>query len=180
MIRTERLILRPWREDDKPRFADIVNTPAMMEHFGGLTTRASLDELLDRAMQQQARDGHCMWAVELRSDRSLAGICGVRHDERYADKPVADDLEIGWRIAQPLWGRGIAREAAEASIAWGWANTSFARISAWTTAANARSWGLMERLGMVRRRDLDFRHPRFDSDDDPFGRMIVYAIDRPA
>lgn len=44
---------------------------------------------------------------------------------------------------------------------------------------NTRSWGLMERLGMRRRADLDFRHPDYAASA-PFGAMIVYAMDRPA
>jgi len=52
-------------------------------------------------------------------------------------------------------------------------------IAAWTNAANAPSWGLMIRIGMTRRPELDFRHPRYLDNDDPIGDMIVYAIDRP-
>ncbi|WP_375398416.1 GNAT family N-acetyltransferase [uncultured Sphingomonas sp.] len=179
MIATPRLVLRPWREDDKPAFAEIINTPAMMEHFGGMTVREALDALIDMQVAKQARDGHCMWAVEDRGDGALIGICGVRIADHYIDLPISGDLEIGWRVAEPFWGKGIAREAAQASIAWGWANTAAPRIAAWTTIENTRSWGLMERLGMKRRVDLDFVHPRFEPDD-PFGAMIVYAIDRPA
>ena len=178
MIETERLILRPWREEDKPAFAEIVNTPAMMEYFGGITTRERLDDLIDMQMTKQAQDGHCFWAVTNRHDGALIGICGLRIADHYIDLPISGDLEIGWRIAQPFWGRGVAREAAEASIAWGWRNTAAPRIAAWTMIENTRSWGLMERLGMRRRVDLDFVHPRFEAGN-PFGAMIVYAIDRP-
>ena len=175
MIETARLLLRPWREDDKPGFHALANTPAMMAHFGGPTTRDKHDRIIDRQMAQQALYGHCMWAVELGGE--LAGVCGLRIGG-HPDTPVPEELEIGWRIAEQYWGQGIAREAAEASIAWGWANTARPRIAAWTVIANSRSWGLMERLGMRRRGDLDFRHPEFAADD-PLGAMIVYAADRP-
>lgn len=177
MIETDRLVLRPWREADKPAFHALVNTPAMMAHFGGPVTQAKHDALLDRQMEQQARHGHCMWAVELRDSGMLAGVCGLRIGG-HPGTPVPEELEIGWRIGEAFWGQGIAREAAEASIAWGWTNTDRPRIAAWTVIGNARSWGLMERLGMRRRADLDFRHPDIDLSD-PLGAMIVYAIDRP-
>lgn len=176
MIETERLILRPWREDDKPAFNAIINTPPMMEHFGGVRPRADIDALIDRLMVNQQRDGHTMWAVDHKANGKLAGVCGVRG---YPGTGVEDELEIGWRIAQPYWGQGVAREAAEASIAWGWANTGRPRIAAWTNAANSRSWGLMLRLGMERHEELDFDHPLYEVGD-PLGRMIVYTIDRPA
>ncbi|MDT8758006.1 GNAT family N-acetyltransferase [Sphingomonas psychrotolerans] len=175
MIETGRLILRGWREADKPGFHALVNTPAMMAHFGGPVARARHDELIDRQIDQQARFGHCMWAVELRGSGELAGICGLRIGG-HPNTPVVEELEIGWRIGEKFWGQGIAREAAEASLAWGWSHTDRARIAAWTVIGNKRSWGLMERLGMRRRADLDFRHPDH-SEDDPFGAMIVYAIE---
>ncbi|MDF7775499.1 GNAT family N-acetyltransferase [Sphingomonas sp. AOB5] len=178
MIETGRLLLRPWREADKPGFHALVNTPAMMAHFGGPTTREKHDLLIDRQMALQARDGHCMWAVEKRDSGELAGVCGVRIGG-HAGTPVPEELEVGWRIGEAHWGQGIAREAAQASIAWGWANTSRPRISAWTVIGNTSSWGLMVRLGMARRTDLDFHHPDYAAGD-PFGAMIVYAIERSA
>jgi RimJ/RimL family protein N-acetyltransferase len=178
VIETERLRLRPWREADKPAFHDLVNTPAMMTHFGGVQPRDQIDALIDAQIALQEQDGHCMWAVELH-DGTLTGICGVRVQCTYSGLPVNGELETGWRIGERWWGAGIAREAAAASIAWGFANTHFPRVLAWTGQANTRSWGLMERLGMRRRADLDFHHPRYAADD-AIGGMIVYGIDRPA
>lgn len=178
MIETARLRLRPWREADKPAFHALVNTPAMMAHFGGPTTRARHDAIIDRQIEQQARHGHSMWAVEPRCGGVLMGVCGLRIGG-HPGTPVPEELEIGWRIGEAWWGQGIAREAAEASLAWGWVNTDRPRIAAWTVIENVRSWGLMLRLGMRRRVDLDFRHPDYAADD-PVGAMIVHAIDRPA
>ena len=178
MIGTDRLVLRPWREADKPAFAAIINTPAMMKHFGGVAPRAQIDALLDQQMASQARAGCSMWAVEIGG--ALAGVCGVRWQRFYPGRiPVDGELEIGWRIGERWWGQGVAREAAEASLAWAWANTDAPRVAAWTSAGNTRSWGLMERLGMRRAPSLDFHHPKVAAGD-PDGAMIVYVIDRPA
>jgi RimJ/RimL family protein N-acetyltransferase len=176
-VETERLTLRPWREADKPVFETIINTPAMMEHFGGVWPVGGHDVLIDAQTASQATDGFSMWAVDWRETGELIGICGLRK-VRHPDTPVSGDLEIGWRIAEPFWGKGIAREAAVASLEWGWSNTDHPRIIAYTTDSNDRSWGLMKRLGMERRAELDFHHPKF-APDDSFGAMIVYAIDRP-
>lgn len=179
MIETPRLILRPWREGDKDAFDAIINTPAMMAHFGGVAPREKIDALIDRQMEKQAADGHCMWAVETKADGELAGICGLRFGG-HPGTPVDGVYELGWRIAEKHWGQGIAREAAEASRDWGWANTPARTIAAWTNPDNTPSWGLMIRIGMARRPDLDFRHPLYLDTDDVIGDMIVYAIDRPA
>lgn len=177
MIETPRLRLRPWREADKDAFAAIINTPAMMEHFGGVAPREQIDALIDAQMAGQAADGFSMWAVDWRATGELAGIVGLRR-AHHPDTPITGELEAGWRIAERFWDTGIAREAAEAVLTWGWAHTDFPRIVAYTVAANAKSWGLMLRLGMSRHAELDFHHPRY-ADHDPQGAMAVYAIDRP-
>jgi RimJ/RimL family protein N-acetyltransferase len=88
------------------------------------------------------------------------------------------EIEIGWRLREDVWGRGYAREAAAASLNWAWRELACARIVAVTAEVNARSWGLMQRLGMRRLPDLDFDHPEF-----PRGhrlrRHITYALARP-
>lgn len=178
MIQTDRLTLRPWREADKPAFAAIINTPAMMHHFGGVAPRPAIDAILDQQIASQAHDGCSMWAVEV--DGDLAGICGVRWQRFYPGQiPVDGELEIGWRIGERWWGRGLARDAAAASLTWAWANTDAPRVAAWTSAGNTRSSGLMRRLGMRRAPALDFHHPKVAASD-PDGAMVVYVIDRPA
>ena len=44
-----------------------------------------------------------------------------------------------------------------------------------TVQRNTASWGLMQRLGMRRREDLDFDNAEFD-EEDPV--IIVYSVDR--
>jgi RimJ/RimL family protein N-acetyltransferase len=178
VIETHRLILRPWTLADRPALEVLVNTPAMTVHLGGVRPPTEIDSMLERRLSDQMRHGHCYWAAELRDDGTLIGSCGIRIADDYPGTPVAGMPEIGWRIGHLHWGKGFAREAAEASLAWGWANLVADTIGAWTTAPNVASWGLMRRLGMTRRADLDFHHPRYPADD-PTGAMVVYLLERP-
>ena len=175
MIETERLALRPWREGDADDFMRVTNTPAVMEYLGGVQEREYFVGAAERSQAYHAAHGHCFWIVERRSDRAMLGFCGLK---TLGIGPAADDIEIGWRLREDAWGKGYAREAAEASLAWGWANLDVDRIVAITVPANVRSWGLMERLGMRRLHELDFAHPAF-APDHPLNRHITYAIDRP-
>lgn len=176
MIATARLILRPWRDSDRTPFAEINRDPAVTRWLGGPKDAADSDAMIERQRVMQADRGHCFWAVERRDDSRLIGFCGLRIGG-HPGTPVRDELEIGWRFAANCWGQGYAREAAEASIAWGFANTDRNRIVAWTVPGNAPSWGLMLRLGMTPRPQLDFDHPQFASGH-PLCRHVVYAIDR--
>jgi RimJ/RimL family protein N-acetyltransferase len=76
-------------------------------------------------------------------------------------------------------GQGYACEAAQAALDWAWANLDVRRVVSFTVPANRPSWRLMERLGMARRPDLDFAHPRFPADH-PLSGHITYAIERPS
>lgn len=176
MIGTERLVLRPWRDKDRTPFAAMSHDPEVMATLGPLMSREKSDSLVDHFMAHQVEHGHCFWAVERRDDGAFLGFCGLEAD---ADVPILEgELEIGWRLRHDVWGQGYAREAAQASLAWGFANLDHPRILAITTPGNIRSWGLMERLGMRRLPDGDFDHPRL-AERDPLRAHITYAIDRP-
>ena len=175
MIETERLTLRPWRAEDVDEFMRVTNTPVVMEFLGGLQDRDYFVGALERSTVSQETHGHCFWIVERREDKAILGFCGLKI---LGIGPVAEDIEIGWRLREDAWGKGYAREAAEACLAWAWANLSVLRIVAITVPPNVRSWGLMERLGMKRREDYNFAHPAF-APDHPLSAHITYVIERP-
>lgn len=179
MIATARLRLRPCVEADKPAFAVILNTPAMMAEMGGVRSREDIDALVDKRLADQARHGFSYWAVELRETDVLIGTCGIRIASNYPGTPVEGMHEMGWRIAEAHWGRGYASEAARATLDWAWERLPAETIAAWTTAGNRRSWRVMERLGMGRAPSLDFIRPGHAADD-PLGAMRVYTIARPS
>ena len=79
--------------------------------------------------------------------------------------PVADKVEIGWRLARDCWGAGFASEAARGAIAWSFANLPDDEILAITWQGNVRSRAVMERLGMQYCADLDFDHPGLAADN---------------
>jgi RimJ/RimL family protein N-acetyltransferase len=175
-IETERLILRPWREADGREFVRITNTPMVMAHLGGVRDPYDWQGLVTAQQALQAEHGICFWLVERRVDGALLGFCGL---EPGSVGSIEGEIEIGWRLRQDAWGQGYAKEAALASLAWGWANLVASRIRAITVPANRASWGPMERLGMTRRADLDFHHPRFPPGD-PLRHHITYEMLRPS
>lgn len=176
MIDTARLSLRPWCDADRAPFHVMCQDPEVMQHLGPPLSRVDSDAAVDRMMALQAERGHCFWAVERKSDSAFLGFCGLKIFTE--ESPILGDVEIGWRLRRDAWGQGYAREAAQASLDWGFANLSAGRIVAITVDANRRSWGLMERLGMLRRPDLDFEHPRLP-EGNPLRPHIVYVVDRP-
>jgi RimJ/RimL family protein N-acetyltransferase len=176
MIETERLILRGWRDTDLHPFHMMSQDPQVMATLGPLMSREECAAGIARLEGIRETHGYTFWAVERREDQAFLGFCGVKPGA--VGTPIENETEIGWRLAAPYWGQGYAREAAEASLDWVWANTGEPLVAAITTPGNVRSWGLMERLGMVRAPQDDFDHPSLPADSARLAH-ITYRITRP-
>lgn len=173
-IETDRLTLRDWREEDWPRFFEVTNTPVVMQWLGGVLDTEG--EAMQRARVEScaAQHGHCFWAVERKTDGELLGFCGIKR----ADAPgssVTGAIEAGWRFREDAWGKGYAKEAAIATLDAAFERFGADEVVALTVIGNSGSWGLMERLGMQRREDLDYDDMRYGP---PWRRSIVYSITR--
>ncbi len=176
-LETGRLILRDWREDDWGPFFRHTNTPAVMRWLGGLLDEERKARMRERLPLLAEEHGHCLWMVERKPDGGHLsgeplGFCGLKR-ANFVGGPIGD-FEVGWRFREDAWGKGYAKEAAVASLDAGFGRFAAPHIIALTVAENTASWGLMERLGMRRRPELDFCCPDFLPDK----VTIVYAIDR--
>ena len=170
-IDTARLWLRPWIDADLAPFAAMGRDPRVMAHFPALLFESQSKDTAIRIMDHIAEHGFGFWAIERKSDRRFLGFCGLQRVKFPC--PVEGEIEIGWRLAHAHWGQGYAREAAQACLDYGFGALGLPRITSFTVAHNARSWGLMERLGLERRADLDFDHPGL-APGHPLRPHIVY------
>jgi RimJ/RimL family protein N-acetyltransferase len=172
---TARLTLRDWREADWPEFWRLTNTPAVMRWLGGVMDEAGQAAARARVESYKAELGHTFWLLERREDDALLGFCGLKRSNQ-AGGPQGM-MEVGWRLREDAWGQGYAKEAATASLDLAFGRFGAEEVIALTVQGNTGSWGLMERLGMARRADLDFGSAEFDAANP---RIIVYSITRAA
>lgn len=171
---TDRLRLRTWEAADIDPYLRHLNTPAVLRWLGPVQTRDEVAAVVARVNACQAEHGHCFWLVERKADGALLGFCGLKRVNA-AGTALTGEFEIGWRLREDAWGQGYASEAAAASIARAFGVHGAPRVVAFTVQGNTASWGLMERLGMARRRDLDFIDPAHGADLNP---TIVYMLER--
>jgi RimJ/RimL family protein N-acetyltransferase len=176
MIETERLRVRAWRDEDIAPFSILNSDPEVLRYLGIRGTSEESRSFVARQRAMQAELGHCLWAVERKEDSALLGFCGVRPG--VPDTPIDGELEIGWRLGSGYWGCGYAREAASACLDWSFDTAGVPRVVAITVEGNSRSRGLMDRLGMVRRPELDFLHPILP-EGHPLKPHITYVKARP-
>ncbi len=170
---TDRLVLRTWDEGDLDRFMEATNTPAVMRWLGGVWSREDHEAGFERIQGYQRDFGHTLWLVEDRESGELLGFCGLKR----VNSPGAGDLtgtaEVGWRLRESAWGKGIAKEAAIASLDLAFDRFGYSEVVAITVEGNGASQGLMRRLGMQRRVDLDYIDPRHVDD---LGAALVWSM----
>lgn len=172
VIETERLILRKIEESDAALQYELLNTPAVMECLGGVKELHEIEAKHAKSMSWFAREGFGFMMLIEKSTGELVGHCGMKR----VDNPLAPnvgDHEIGWLVREDRWRRGYAEEAMRAVLDWAFTRIAAPHIVALTSHANAGSWKLMQKLGMVRREDLDFADPAFPAEDNP---TIQYSL----
>lgn len=176
-LRTRRLVLREWREEDAEPFAAMSADPAVMQYLVPFPDRAAMDAWVAAARTHWREHGFGQSVVELPREAPFIGVVGLSR-VRFA-LPFAPAVEAAWRLARPYWGRGYAYEAARAAIDDGFGRLGLDEIVAFTVPANLASRRVMEELGMTRdpAEDFDFEHPRLPPGH-PLRRHVLYRLRR--
>jgi ribosomal-protein-alanine N-acetyltransferase len=156
-LRTDRLILRRWRPDDREPFARMNADPEVMRFMIRPLIRDESDAFAERIEKQFAEHGFGLWAVEIPAVAPFVGFVGLSIPNFTAHFTPA--VEVGWRLDRPYWGKGYATEAARAAISDGFDRVGLKEIVSFTVPVNLRSIAVMERLGMTRDPQDDFEHP---------------------
>lgn len=157
VLRTERLILRPWRDQDLAPFAALNADPRVRAHFPSCLSRAESDASAQKIRAHFQARGHGLWAAEVDGVAPFIGFIGLAEPGFTAH--FTPCVEIGWRLAHDAWGRGYATEGARAALAFGFDVLRLGEIISMTTPDNTRSRHVMEKLGMRRDPAEDFDHP---------------------
>lgn len=174
-IRTDRLLLRRWRPEDREPFAALNADPRVTEFLGALSREES-DALAARIEAGFEQRGYGSWAVEVRGGAAFAGFVGLSVPRFEAH--FAPCVEIGWRLAAQHWGHGYATEGARAALAFGFGTLGLEEIVAFTAPRNVRSRRVMEKIGMTYDPADDFDHPLLP-EGHPLRRHVLYRIAPP-
>ena len=174
-VRTERLLMRRWREPDREPFAALNGDPQTMVYFPSTLDRAESDALVDRIEQRFEEQGFGLWALEISETGQFIGFTGL--NPMPPDVPGAGGMEVGWRLARQAWHHGYATEAARAAVGVAFEGAGLTELWSMTAVLNEPSQAVMRRLGMTE--VARFEHPRV-----PAGHRIrphvTYHLDRPA
>jgi RimJ/RimL family protein N-acetyltransferase len=183
-VRTERLLLRPFTDADRPAWAAIHADATVMATLGPVLDRAEADALLDAVIARWTELGYGWWCVDLAGE--CIGAAGLGTPKWEAPFTVAARaatgrpvIELAWRLASAHWGHGYAPEAARAATSYAFDVLGAPDVVAFTAASNTSSRRVMEKLGMTRDEAGDFDHPNL-APGDPLRRHVLYRLARPA
>lgn len=170
---TERLILRPWKADDRQPFATLNGDPEVMRYFLKPLSAGESDAMADLIEQKMAANGWGFWALEEKSSGAFIGFVGLNIPGVVL--PFSPCIEIGWRLRRASWGKGYAPEAARKALEVGFEQDGINEIVAFTALQNLPSQRVMEKLGMTRGEAFD--HPGVP-DGHALQRHILYRIQK--
>jgi RimJ/RimL family protein N-acetyltransferase len=193
VIRTERLVMRRWREADREPFAAMNADPEVMRYFPAPLDRAASDAMVDRIEDLFRRQGFGLWALEMASTAVAApelastelastelastgefiGFTGL--NPMPDGVPGAGGMEVGWRLALHAWHQGYATEAAAASAGVAFQGAGLAELWSITAVLNEPSQAVMRRLGMTL--DAYFDHPKVETGH-PLRPHVAYRLQR--
>ena len=151
-IDTERLILRRITREDLEALASINADPDVMKYIvdGRPQTLEQTLERVNAVIGHWERYGFGLCAVLDRATNDFVGFCGLQHLDN------TPEIEVGYRLAKRFWGRGLATEAARASLEYGFERLGLDRIVAVVHPGNLASQRVVNKLGLTYEKDAHF------------------------
>lgn len=175
VITTERLILRPWKNEDFLPYAEMNADPQVREFFPSVLTHDESDAEVRRFQAIYYRDGFCMFAAELSATGQFIGFIGLQTMNFMLPSVAQPAVEIGWRLSRTFWGKGLATEGARGVIRYAFETLRLRELVAITVPANVRSRRVMEKIGMKYFVGHDFDHPRVP-EGHPLRAHVLYNL----
>ncbi|HXA47751.1 MAG TPA: GNAT family N-acetyltransferase [Burkholderiaceae bacterium] len=164
-LQTERLILRPFTEDDAEEYFPLASHPDVLRYTGESPKKSVAEVrqlLLDRPIRHYAVHGYSRMACIEKSSGRLIGFSGLK----YVDE--LKDVDIGYRFVPDCWGKGYATESARFLMQEGIREFKFKRIIGMAEPENVGSTNVLKKLGLKFER-------HFTMDGDPT-ELALYAL----
>lgn len=156
-IRTPRLLLRHWHDDDLAPMAEIHADPRVMRWIGDGSV-CDLDqtaEAVERWEEEWDEEGFGLFAVELLASGELIGFTGLSVPEFLPE--VMPAVAISWRLGSQFWGQGYASEAAHATLEFALQDRGLDRVISISRVEDNASGNVIRKLGMELERET--AHP---------------------
>jgi Acetyltransferases, including N-acetylases of ribosomal proteins len=144
-IETERLVLRLIDEADVQDVFEFTSDPEVVKLTGLFTLHQNYEETqgyIQSCLDGYKRHGSILWAIESKISKKVIGVFNL-----YAYSPKHYKAEIGYALSRNYWGKGIATEATQAIMNFGFDVLGLHRIQATFDPRNIASGRVLEKSG---------------------------------
>ncbi len=145
MLETERLLIRPMKDEDALHLFELNSDPEVVKYTGDAQSTNLADAqriLIDRVYPQFHKYKMSRFTVLLK-DGTYLGWCGLKYF------PENDEVDLGYRFHKRHWGKGYATESSRACLEYGFNELKLKKIIARAMPANIGSIKVMQNLGMT-------------------------------
>lgn len=144
-LTTSRLLLRPFDRADARPLHSILAQENILQYFPGSSTPSleRVEALVERQLTHWETHGYGWWAVQPKDHPELIGWNGLQY------LPETDEVEIGYLLSKPFWGRGLATEGGHVGMRFGFETLGLETIVGLVHPENAASAHVLEKLGMT-------------------------------
>jgi len=165
IVETERLSLRWLAEGDAGFILDLLNQPSWLKYIGDRGVRTIEDAyayINDGPLAMIKQHGHGLYLIESRCDATPLGLCGLLR------RDTLEDVDIGFALHPDAFGKGFAKEAAQACMQYARNTLKLNRVVAIVMPVNVNSIKLLQSLGMQYEKDILFGESR--------ERLLLFSI----
>ena len=143
IFETERLILRPWHEDDAEDLYEYAKAPDVGPPAGWPphTSVENSREIIKTVLSDPE-----IYAVCLKENGKTVGSVGLHHNDLAAN---ADEYELGYWIGKPFWGQGLIPEASREILRHAFEDLGMKTVWCGYYDGNIKSRRVQEKLGFV-------------------------------
>lgn len=151
-IKTARLTLRQFTFQDAGPLHQILSIPGVLEYFPNSDPLdlERVQKLVDRQINHWEDNNYGWWAVEPNGAGELIGWSGLQY------LPETDEIEIGYLLSKPYWGKGLATESATAGLDYGFNSLSIEKIIGIVHPENVASQKVLEKIGLKFQEQADY------------------------
>jgi RimJ/RimL family protein N-acetyltransferase len=143
-ITTPRLLLRAFTEEDLVPLHRILGERDVLRYFPKTDplSRDRVQKMIVRLLTHWEERGYGLWAVVSRSTGELMGRSGLQY------LTETEEVEVDFILDQAFWGRGLATEAGQASLQYGFESVGVGSVVGIVHPENIASQRVLEKLGM--------------------------------
>jgi len=155
-LQTKRCIIRDIEDFDLEGMFDLDSNPNVHKFLGNkpISTRKEAQDTIANIREQYDKFGIGRWAIEDKATNEFIGWTGFKREEKL--RPDRVYIDIGYRLREQFWGKGLASETALACLNYGFETLNFEEVCGCADKAHIASNKILQKIGLRYKEDFKF------------------------